>query len=216
MSRRLLTHTITIVLFVIGIGLVAYSAWGLWERHEATSNPHPVIPAEAVTQSTDKPDETPPKCDDAYHVAAASPRKIEITSIGVDGCLQKVGIDQHNAIAVPSNIHLAGWFTESAIPGEKGLSIIDGHVLGRFNDAIFARLKELKQDETIRIQLGDLSYKTFIVQSVDSYEEKDTMNEVYKPFDGERRLILITCDGTYNRAANSYDKRIVVRATLAG
>lgn len=213
-AQRSLAQSLILALFIAGCGLVMYGLWGVWERHEATSNPNPVIPKETITQSTDKPDETPPHCDDSYQVAADSPRKIEIASISIDGCLQKVGIDQHGAIAVPSNIHLAGWFTDSALPGDKGLSIIDGHVLGRFNDAIFARLKDLRKDEMIRIQFGDLSYRTFTIVSVDSYEEKDTMHQVYEPFDGEGRLVLITCDGTYDRSTNTYDRRVVIRALL--
>jgi sortase (surface protein transpeptidase) len=203
------------VVFLIAAGLISYASWGFWQRHQATSNPNPVIPADIVTNSVSQPDETLPYCDNSYQVAPESPRKIVIPSIGVDGCIQKVGVDQHNAIAVPTNIHLAGWYAKSVLPGEIGLSIIDGHVLGRYNDAIFARLKDLKINDTIRIESGDSSQKEFTVLSVDSYAVEETMEQAYQPFDGDRRLVLITCDGVFDPADDSYDRRIVVRATLS-
>ena len=207
-------HVIRAFVLLLALSLIAYGVWGFWQRYQVTNNPHPVISTDIVTHSTDTPDETKPYCDDSYVVPSDSPRKIEISSIGVDGCIQRVGIDQHKAMAVPSNIHVAGWFTASVAPGEPGLSIIDGHVLGQYNDAIFANLENLKKNETIRVQLGDMSWKEFTVESVDSYAASSTINEVYKPFDGERRLVLITCTGTYDAKNNSYDKRVVVRAKL--
>jgi LPXTG-site transpeptidase (sortase) family protein len=205
---------VKIGIVLLAFSLIAYSAWGFWQRYHASNNPNPVITTETVTHSSDTPDETTPYCDDSYVVPADEPRKIQIPSIGVDGCIQKVGVDQNNAIAVPSNIHVAGWYTESVLPGAPGLSIIDGHVLGRYNDAIFANLKDLKNSDTIRIEMGDTSQREFVVDSVNVYSVEDTMSEINKPFDGERRLALITCDGTYNAASSTYDKRIIVRAKL--
>lgn len=205
---------IRVLVLLVAMSLIAYGIWGFWQRQQVTNNPNPVIPTDIVTNSTQIPDETKPYCDDSYTVPRDTPRKIEISSIGVDGCIQRVGIDQHKAIAVPSNIHLAGWYTGSVLPGKKGLSIIDGHVLGRYNDAIFAQLKDLKKSDTIRIQLGDKSWREFSITSVDTYSVDKTMSEVYKPYEGDSRLVLITCDGVYDPNNNSYDKRVVVRTKL--
>lgn len=203
---------VTVIVSLFALSLIAYGAWGFWQRYQVSNNPNPVIATETITHSTDTPDETRPYCDERYTVPKNEPRRIQISSIGVDGCVQKVGIDQNKAIAVPSNIHVAGWYTDSVQPGKPGLSIIDGHVLGRYNDAIFANLKDIKGSDTIRIELGDGSWEEFVVESVEAYSVADTMNEAYRPFDGDNRLVLITCYGTYDAANSTYDKRIVVRA----
>lgn len=205
-----------ISLLIIGLGLVGYGAWGLWQRYSATHQQNVTIPSEIVTHSTDTPDETVPKdaCDN-YQVPATQPRKIEINAINVDGCIQRVGIDQNNAIAVPTNIHLAGWYTSSVLPGDAGNSIIDGHVLGRYDDAIFAHLAKLNQGDIIRIQFGDESWKEFKVVEVKSYTIAQAAVELNKQLDGvSNQLTLITCTGTYISQSKTYDQRAIVRAKL--
>ena len=213
-KRRLRQFTYASAALVVLVCLL-YGGWLLWQRYQATHGPNPTIPTEVITHSTDTPDETPPTeaCDN-YAVAANEPRKIEVPSIGVSGCNQKVGLDQNNAIAVPTNIHLAGWYTGSKVPSQSGVSIIDGHVLGRYNDAIFKDLKNLRENDIIRVQLGDTSWHEFTVISTGTYSVDKTMDEVYKPFEGESRLVLITCGGTYDRASSSYNERVVVRSIL--
>ena len=185
-------------------------------QYTATHTPNPTIPTKTVTHSTDTPDETPPQiaCNE-YTVSGTAPRKIEIPAAGVSGCVQKVGIDQHKAIAVPDNIHLAGWYVNSVPPGEKGLSIIDGHVLGRYGDAIFANLKNLRQGDNIKIQLGDLSWREFIVKNTEVTSDTKAGEAQFTSLpDVASQLTLITCQGKYDAKTNSYDKRLIVRAAL--
>lgn len=203
--------------FLLGIFLVVYGGWGFWQRYKATHNPHPIIPSKVVTQSTDQPDETPltDACA-AYRVSANRPRVISIPSIGVSGCVQEVGIDQYNAVAVPTNIHLAGWYANSVLPGEKGVSVLDGHVSGRYSaDAIFAELAKVKVGDAVKIELGDTSWRTFSVVEVSSYPINQVMEELFKPVESEgSQLTLITCGGVYDRTAQSYEQRVLVRAVL--
>lgn len=205
-----------IAITLVAIGLIGYGVWGFWQRHEATHTPNPVISTEVVTYSTDTPDETPPgdNCAD-YTVADEQPRAIELPSLGVSGCIQRVGVDQNNAIAVPTNIHVAGWFVESPLPGDKGVSILAGHVLGRYNDAIFANLSELQPGDRIRVQFGDMSWREFEAVSSDNYSVEQASVEQYRKLDGsEHQLTLITCGGRFDAEAVTYDERVLVRARL--
>ena len=69
-------------------------------------------------------------------------RRLLLQVISIDAYLQNVGVDQNNQIAVPNNIHIAGWFVDSVRPGENGLSVIDGHVDGRVaNEGVLRTLK---------------------------------------------------------------------------
>lgn len=148
----------------------------MWQRQQVTSNQDPVIKTEVITHSTDTSDETRPLCNETYKVADDEPRNIQIASIGVDMCIQKVGIDQHNAIAVPDNIHVAGWFVDSPYLVVRGVSIIDGHVPGRYNDAIFVNLAKVKSGEVIRVELGDGSWKIFEAVDNTSYTVDKVMD----------------------------------------
>ena len=205
-----------VLLLLVGVGLLAYAGIEAWRWFTATHNPNPVITPEIVTYSTTEPDETPPvKACEEYAVPAGQPRQIDIPSIGASGCIQRVGIDQHNAIAVPNNIHLAGWYVDSATPGDVGVSLLVGHVLGRYNDAIFANLKNIQVGDTIRVQMGDASWREFRVLSRDMYSIEQTSREQLRHIDGvERQLTLITCGGTWLPAQQTYDQRIVVRSQL--
>lgn len=201
-----------ILALLLAAGLIAYGAWGLWQYYRATHGPTPDIASETVTYSTDEPDEIPPNCDD-YRVADDQPRKIELSRVNISGCIQKVGLDQHQAIAVPTNVHLAGWYVGSAVPGDKGISIIDGHVQGRYSDAIFGTLKDVRAGDIIRVQFGDMSWKEFETVDTNSYSVAETTRHLLGQLeDVDNQLTLITCTGTYDRQSQSYNQRILVRA----
>lgn len=207
--------TIAIVTLFIAIGLITFGVWALFQRYRTTHNPNPTIPTETVTHSTDKPDETPPHCDDDYQVLLNEPRKIDIPSIGVSGCIQKVGIDQNNAIAVPTNIHLAGWYINSPLPGQKGVSIIDGHVMGQYTNAIFTNLEKLQPEDKIRIEQGDDSWHEFSVVDINNYNIDQASAKMSEALEGaEKQLTLITCGGNYDDNAQTYEERVIVRAIL--
>lgn len=200
------------LLLIASLVLIGYGAYGFWQKHQATNQP-PAKVDEVVTHSTDKPDETPVKTCDDFKTAANNPKKIVIPSVGVDGCIQRVGIDQNKAIAVPTNVNVAGWYVNSPVPGEKGVSIIDGHVQGRYSSAIFGKIKDLKAGETIKIILGDGTDRSFEVLSVKNYSVEETNKQQYAQLEGvERQLTLITCGGRYDSKSESYDKRVIVRA----
>lgn len=213
-SRHKARGILIVAVGCLAIGLIGYGLWGLWNRHQAVHDPTVTIPAETVTHSTGMPNETPPEhaCSN-YHVADSQPRKIEVPSVDISGCIQKVGVDQNNAIAVPTNIHLAGWYVGSALPGEKGVSIIDGHVLGRYQDAIFKALKDIKPGDIIRIQFGDHSWKEFETIDTNSYPVKESKDPLFAQHPtADRQLTLITCSGAFDAKTQSYDRRTIVRA----
>ena len=201
---------------VIATGMVTYAIYNLLPWYQVTHKPISELSTKTVTHSTDTPDES--NLDDAcsrYEVAAEKPRKIRIESIGVDTCIQPVGIDQNKAVAVPSSIYLTGWYVDSVLPGQKGNSIIDGHVSGRYGKAVFADLKYLQVGNKITIQYGDLTEKTFKVVETKRYKVSKAGEELFRQRDDiERQLTLITCGGRFDNKLQAYDKRTIVRASI--
>lgn len=205
------------VALALAVVLIAYGGYGLWQRWTATSNSTVEVSNEVVTVSVNTPDEALPSEDACKEQAlsSAQPRKIVIPYLGVDGCIEKVGIDQHGAIAVPTNIHFAGWYVDSAMPGEKGLSVIDGHVLGRYNDAIFARLAQIRPGEDINIEFTNDTSLQFEMVDIRTFAAEEASQRLFEKLPGvEHQLTLVTCIGAYDQAANTYDKRVIVRSAL--
>lgn len=209
-------HKVTkAAILLFGSVLIGFGAWAFWQRYRATHNPNPEIPAEIITHSTDNPDETPIPVEQCPEVPAGQPREVELPALGKSGCIQKVGVDQEDKIAVPTSIHVAGWFVDSPLPGEKGVSIIDGHVQGRYEDGIFKNINSLKQGETIKIEYGNGSVREFKVVDTDDYSVEQASQEQFKQLDNiTNQLTLLTCGGNFDRASESYDQRTIVRATL--
>lgn len=168
------------------------------------------VPAPVVTYSTETPEEKLP-VDAGYSWKGQEndPKRIVISKIGVDSLVQNVGIDQNQQIAVPNNIHIAGWFIDSVRPGESGLSIIDGHVNGVSSDeGVFKRLNELAEGDTVQIIMGDDSVVDFKVYSNQEIATADSASVLYSQVpEIENQLNLITCTGNFDRTVRQYDKR---------
>lgn len=214
--RRSSKRVVLWALIVLAVGLLSYAAFGAWQYYRATNHTDVSLPSAVVTTSTTTPEETVPveACRD-YKVAPSQPRKLIIPSIGVDACIQQVGRDENGAIAVPTNIHVAGWFVESALPGAVGNSIIDGHVLGRYANALFVDLGTLQKGAAVTIEFGDGTTKEFEVVDRQTYSVQDAAKVLFQQQSGvDRQLTLITCGGTFDKKAQTYDQRVIVRAQL--
>lgn len=167
-----------------------------------------------VTFSTREPSEEKPR-DEDYIVNPDEPRIIDLNTIGINGFIQKVGIDQDNKIAVPNNINIAGWFVDSVKPGEQGLSIIDGHVDGPTTGGIFYNLEKLKVNDVYSITYGDGVKYDFKVVEVITVPTEDSASILYsKRPEIKSQLNLITCTGNYVEDIESYDSRVIVISEL--
>jgi hypothetical protein len=172
----------------------------------------PLAPAAAgvVIVSTDHPDESPLA---GYRSTATGtePKYLRLPTIGTEGFVQKVGVDQHRQIAVPTNINLAGWFTESVAPGQLGLSIIDGHLNGSGKPGIFARLEKLKPGATFTVELANGATRQFRVATVQSLPTDQAAAALFSQAPGvSSQLNLITCGGSFNKSTHTYDHRVIV------
>lgn len=215
--RRKLVVGVVLTLFVAGITILLYAFMGLWGQYHATHEPRAAVTTDVISRSTDTPSETKPT--DAcktYTVPADHPRYIVIPEMSGSGCVVRVGIDQHGAIAVPDNIYTAGWYVKSALPGRPGLSVIDGHISGRYNqDAIFQYLSRLKSGDQFTVTLGNgtiLQYQVFKVQSVPLDSAVGVL--LTKDPAVTSQLNLITCGGVYDKKIGLYDHRVIVSAKL--
>lgn len=196
-----------LLLLIVASGFVLFSVLNV-PNQEIKENIE--VDPTVISISTDSPNEEKEEVP-ITSVRKDEPWKIEISSINSDGYIQKVGIDQNNQIAVPNNIYKVGWYVNSVKPGDRGLSIIAGHLNGRTRNAIFYELNKVKVGDEILITYGDNSIRKFQVVETKSVVLEESFNILFaKKKDIPNQLNLISCTGTYIPDQKTYDHRMIV------
>ncbi len=180
-------------------------------QHKATPKTESLI-----TYSTDSPDESKANADNYdWRGTPDEPKKIRITKINVDAFVQKAGVDQRKQVAVPNNVHLAGWFAESAKPGQDGLSIIAGHVSGKTSDGVFKNLNKLSKGDEFEIELGNGEVKHHKLVDTQQVKESAAADVLFSQQPSVKSQVnLITCGGQFDRGSNQFSDRIIVAGEL--
>ena len=195
-----------------GLGVSAYQY--LTNRANATHIAEEIDKANRGLPSsmpaTVKPDDSAFK---NYRVAPDAPRYIYIDKISVKAMVKPMNLTKDNVIEAPANVHDAGWFTQSAKPGQSGAMVVDGHVANWATTSVFHNLKNLRTGDLITIERGDGAKLDYRVARAESYPaNKVDMQSVLAPVNANKPgLNLITCDGKVVKG-NEFDKRLVVYA----
>lgn len=185
------------------------------DRSPSATTPEPSPPAD--------PAATPPGTDPIPGPAAplepatdVRPTGLQVPAIGLDVPLTTLGLQPDGTVEVPADAADAGWLTASAVPGRTGPAVLVGHVDSAVGTGVFARVGELAPGDEVVVTLDDGSVVTYRVTRTDAYP-KDAFPtaEVYGPAPAPV-LRLVTCGGTFDRAAGSYEDNVVVQAVLAG
>jgi Sortase domain len=146
------------------------------------------------------------------------PVRLEIARIGVSTGLQRLGRDQHGAVEVPSGPQewdTAGWYAPGTRPGDPGSAVILGHVDSKRGPAVFYRLRELRAGDPVVVVRADGSRARFVVERVEQYPKaRFPTEDVYYPTLSPK-LRLVTCGGTFDRAAGHYRDKVIVFASLS-
>ncbi|MEW2081843.1 class F sortase [Streptomyces sp. NPDC005283] len=174
----------------------------------------PPQPGSAVAVRHSTADPLPPAPAPAP-VPHSAPQRITVPSVKVDAPLIEVGLDADGWVEPPplENRNLAGWYRESVSPGERGTSVIVGHVDNKAGPAVFYELGALERGSRIEIPREDGRRAVFAVYNVEVFAKKEfPAARVYS--DGpEPELRVITCGGDYTEKTG-YDGNVVVFARL--
>ncbi len=151
-------------------------------------------------------------------LSASVPVSIRIPSIGVKSTLLQLGLNPDSSIQVPpldDPQSKAGWYKYSPTPGQIGPTVILGHVdSAKHGPAVFFKLGALQPGATVEVTRTDRTVAVFTVDKVVAYPKAAFPSDaVYGNID-HPGLRLITCGGTFDRNAGSYESSIVAFATL--
>jgi Sortase domain len=142
------------------------------------------------------------------------PVRLRIPAAHVDTALQSLGRNADGTIAVPSDPAVAGWYAQGPRPGQPGPAVILGHVDSATGPAVFFRLDRLSPGDAITVDSADGSTRSFRVTGVTRVPKNQFPTDlVYLPT-LQPVLRLVTCGGSFDRAAHSYRDNVIVFADL--
>jgi LPXTG-site transpeptidase (sortase) family protein len=172
------------------------------------------LPRNGLDTPTATPIPTPPP-------SSAPVVRMTIESVGIDGAVVTMGLDENHVPLVPDNPNDIVWYDFSTRPGWGSNAVFSGHVDWTVNGVpvtgIFYNLRKVELDDIIKITLEDGT----------EYQYKVTGNRAV-PYDDPEALeamgatpievvTIITCGGTWvprwgDPLGGNYTHRQIVRA----
>jgi sortase (surface protein transpeptidase) len=140
-----------------------------------------------------------------------SPLHLSIPVIGVDTRLVRLGLNDDGTVEVPTERGTAGWFRLGPVPGQRGSSVILGHVDSVDGPDVFAELSTMRAAQRVRVAMSDESLVDFEVTGIETFENADfPADRVYAGTRRGRELNLVTCGGEYDSDRGGYQSNVVV------
>ncbi|MFI2642308.1 class F sortase [Streptomyces sp. NPDC018610] len=148
------------------------------------------------------------------------PVAIAVPRLGIRADVIRLGLDEDGSVAVPrpEQARLAGWYEHSPAPGQRGATVVLGHVdSARLpgGKAVFYRLGSLRPGDRVDIRRADGVTASFAVDRVTTVSKDRFPTEaVYGPATTPQ-LRLITCGGAYT-AGRGYTGNVIVFGHYTG
>ena len=192
-----------VALFGIALATVSIAQWQ-----------RPLVSASARIGSpaTGNPHVMPSSSDLSPDGAASRPGEIRIPAIGVSAPVVTLHMNSDGTLQVPSRFDEAGWYDGSVPPGDKGSSVIVGHVDSFTGPAIFYRLDELTPGSEIEVRLSGGRWTMFVVTQVAEYPKSAFPTAAVYGDTSTPSLRLITCGGPFDASTGHYVSNVVVFA----
>lgn len=166
----------------------------------APSGPRLEVPVRSGRLDELAPDEESPQ-----------PIAVRVAGIALEAPVLPVGVDANNQLAVPS-AELVGWYEYSAEPGTAGASVLAAHVDYGGRRGAFWDLEALTPGDVVEVEMDDGTTLGYEVTATHTYDKSDLpASELFRK-DGDEVLQLITCGGTFDPVARSYEANVVVTA----
>ncbi|MFF3457604.1 class F sortase [Streptomyces sp. NPDC002730] len=186
--------------------------------YNSFTNPAEVAPpARAVASAPSRPAPAAPAAPGAgLALPRSAPKRLSITEIAVDAPFTPLSVGPSGQLNAPpgDDDNLVGWFQEGPTPGERGTSIVAGHVDTKTGPAVFVELSSLKPGSTVDITRADDTVATFKVDSVETFSKAHFPNKRVYADTPSAQLRLITCGGEYDKKVKDYTDNVVVFAHL--
>jgi LPXTG-site transpeptidase (sortase) family protein len=139
--------------------------------------------------------------------------RLQVPSIRIDAPVETLGVNERGEMENPDGKDAVAWYDFTEFPGYGGNAVFSGHVDWFTGElGVFGRVKELKDGDEILIKLSDGMEIKYKVVSSTLYKSSDAPVEEIVGRTDTDSLTFITCEGTFDRDAQDYSHRRVVRA----
>ena len=143
----------------------------------------------------------------------SEPTSLQIDAVSIDAAITGVGLRRDKTIEVPGP-KLVGWYNQGPTPGEKGPSVLAGHVDYLDGVAVFWRLLEVAPGDIVKVTRADGVTVSFRVDSIQQFDQDNFPTQaIYGALDYPG-IRLITCSGTFNPVTHHYSHNTVVFGTM--
>ncbi|MFF4353717.1 class F sortase [Streptomyces sp. NPDC001530] len=202
---------VPLIVWCAGIVFLALSLFGGPGTTSDQSPGHRTAAAPAPTSSA-----APAMGKTGTPLPRSKPTRLLIPKIEVDAPFTALTIDSSGRLDPPpaDDVNLVGWYAGGVTPGERGASIIAGHVDTTTSAAVFAGLSELEKGDKFTVERADDRTASFVVDSVETFEKDEFPDERVYADTPDAQVRLITCAGDYDHAAKDYTENLVVFAHL--
>jgi LPXTG-site transpeptidase (sortase) family protein len=124
-----------------------------------------------------------------------------------------VGIDDRGELAVPGARDV-GWYRYGPRPGEPGVTVLAAHIAFDGVDGVFRHLDDLTPGDEVVVALSDGTEQRYRVTGLTQNPKEALPPELWVR-EGDPRLALVTCGGTFDAARRSYTDNVIAWAEPA-
>lgn len=216
---------------VIAAILIGRSQWQAWDDANVSTvgaRPTMSVPASASPEVAPSPSTAPSSSVSTPSTSSASsrpvpepvyavPRRVVVPAIDVDARVVPVGLDENDALEIPDDIRIVGWYELGVPPGaDRGSAVLVAHRDGREQGrGVFYDLGRVDVGDRIRVRNDADELLEYVVVARESIRKQGLPYEEIFAVDGPPRLTLISCGGYYDPSNGGYQDNIVVTAVPA-
>ncbi len=159
----------------------------------------------AHVSTTKKPAPRPPA-----FLARSRPVHLWIPKLHVSASIVVLGLNPDGSVQVPSNTVQTGWYKFGPTPGQRGSSVILGHVDSYRGVGVFFYLDTLRPGDQVLVQLADRQIARFSVIGLREYTKAQFPEKIVFGSRTYSALQLVTCGGVFDHQTGHYLSNIVV------
>ena len=195
---------------LLGVGIACTVSLLIVSHSSSPKAPTPtsVQPAPAQPEPSQKEDANPAK------ITLGQPARLRIPKIGVDTAIEQLGVVPGGNMQSPAKTKNAGWYKFGPQPGNNGSAVIAGHFgSGSYRGkSVFDDLHMLSKGDEIFTEDEAGRVAAFTVQGSQIYAKDEIVPRVFISSDRKAHLNLVTCQGKWKGAEQTYENRLVVFA----
>lgn len=140
--------------------------------------------------------------------------RLQVPALGIDVRVVPTGVDGSDQMELPESSDVAGWYRYGPAPGsDAGATVVAAHVDDEDKVGPFARLPGIAEGTEIRVRTAAGSHHNYTVTSVREQPKAEVAFDAVFDRSGSPRLVLVSCGGDWDAAADSYTDNVVVTAT---